>query len=458
MLLPKIYFTAENFPDYGISYCISTLERCSALGSCVVEFVVCLPLSPLFKLRLFFKSLLQLKAFASGSVSGSSITSYKAYALPWDDTAGNNTNNIFHKSHIILSIVVAMLNIFIFSFSLGICSNLYDAIYSEIKCKKNPYYPLFWSVVFLSMLWNIGPSWLVLSLDSPHIRYSLVAMIPVQFILAMFMKKYPEFPIPGMQWWSLPQKLWKRLLSELGEVDMDTPPPQKNFFWEVCKLKSPARAIVSFVFQTIAIWSLLVLFMFVVYYGLTVAISLYLYPIQTLVKILFIKAIAICAVFDVALLFSGQSLDYHCSRKAWLVNITLLSQTLAVFSFIPVLAFLAYTIGGVLFSAPASQLNGVQGIIALLPSAFLVLVGWYSRGTLFPEKFPHDEAGHGSVQQNTNGYQPPIDHSDSSQHHSSGHTTAIKLEQEIKELTNRESGSSGPHTSEQTPLLPDKKS
>ena len=406
-------------------------------------------------LVLFF--FLQLKVYASGSsFTGSNINDYKAYAVQWNDTESNTTDNIFHSSGIILTSVVAVLNVFILTFSLGICSNLYDVLYDKTKRKKNPYYPLFWSVVILSVAWNIAPAWLVLSLDSPHIKYSLAVMIPIQLILALFMKKYPEFPIPGMKWWTLPKLVWTRIVGEGEGADGDdSPPPDKNFFWEVCKLKTPARAIVSFVFQTLAIWSLLVLFTFVVYYGLTVAISLYLHPIETLVKVLFVKAIAICAVFDVALLFSGKSLNYHCSKAAFLVNITLLSQMLAVLSFLPVLAFLAYTIGGILFTVPSNQLNGVQGIISLLPSAFLVLVGWYSRGTIFPEDLPEEKGG--SISLDGNNGESLAHHTDHGSLPGKGHSTAVRMEHDIGKLAGHESGSGGAHLSEHTPLILEKK-
>ena len=52
--------------------------------------------------------------------------------------------------------------------------------------------------------------------------------------------------------------------------------------------------------------------------------------------------------------------------------------------FLPILAFLAFVIGGILFS-PQNQPTALQSIITLIPTAFLLIVAWMSKGTLFPE-------------------------------------------------------------------------
>ena len=317
-------------------------------------------------------------------MSGDSINAYRGYAIEWNEV--DHDNKIFETTYIILTTLIAVLDFFIFFFSLGICSSVYDAIYGKIKHKKNPYYPIFCSFILCSIVWNVFPAWYILTPQVAHVKYSFAALVPVQLVLAIIMRKYIDFPIPGIK--------WKRNeeLSPLTENDNDTSEKhkhneiQKYFFWEICHLKNRVKVILSFVAQTIAVWSLLVLFSYVVFYAITLAISLYLFPLQTLVKVIFIKAVALCVVFDVAILFSGRSFRFACDKTSNVGNIRDIAQLLAVLSFLPVLAFLAYVIGGVIFTASLSQLSGLQGILAILPSAVLVLIGWYSKGKLFPEK------------------------------------------------------------------------
>ena len=285
--------------------------------------------------------------------------------------------------------MVALLDFFIFVFSMGICSTVYKVIYTKIKGKKNPYYPLFIATVLCSMVWNVGPGWLILLFDTNHIRYSFVFLIPMQFILALFMKKYPGFPIPGF-----PCNATK--YTHLEEIPSKKKKGQNNdkmyFFWEICHLRNKVTVIFSFIFQTIGVWSLLVLFTFIVYYSVGVTISLYLYPIQTLVKVIFIKAVAVCIVFDVAILFSGHTFMFKCSRHDFVKDINDVAMFFAAVSLLPVILFVAFVAGGVIFNSSATQLNGIQGVLALLPSAVLLLIGWYSKGTLFPEELIPDDA------------------------------------------------------------------
>ncbi len=285
--------------------------------------------------------------------------------------------------------MVAFLDFFIVVFSMGICSTVYDVIYTKIKCKKNPYYPLFIATVLCSIVWNVGPGWLVLLFDTNHIKYSFVFLIPMQFLLALFMKKYPGFPLPGFPCNSIKY-------TKLKEI----PPARKNnkqnsdekyFFWEICNFKNKVKVILSFILQTIGVWSLLVLFTFVVYYSVGITISLYLYPIQTLVKVIFIKAVAVCVVFDVAILFSGYRFDFKCSRHGFVKDINDVAMLIASIALLPVIVFVAFVAGGVIFNSSATQLTGIQGVLALLPSTVLLLIGWYSKGTLFPEKLLDDD-------------------------------------------------------------------
>ena len=296
--------------------------------------------------------------------------------------------------------MVGVLDFFIFVFSIGICSTVYDVIYGKIKGKKNPYYPLFIAVVLCSIVWNAGPGWLVLMFDTNHIRFSFIVLIPIQFTLALLMKKYPDFPIPGFA-------CIKSDYTHLEELPHSKQKSSKGnnqdsfFFWEICRLrmKNKGYVIMSFIMQTIGVWSLLVLFTFVVFYGVGITISLYLYPIQTLVKIIFIKAVAVCIVFNVAILFSGNVFDFTWRKKGVVKNINDIAMLFATLSLLPVIGFVAFVAGGVIFSSSDSQLNGIQGVLALLPSAVLLLVGWYSKGTLFPEELVANE---GSTSQTLN--------------------------------------------------------
>ena len=330
-------------------------------------------------------------------MSGDSINAYRGYAIEWNEV--DHDNKIFETTYIVLTILIAVLDFFIFFFSLGICSSVYDAIYEKIKHKKNPYYPIFCSFILCSIVWNVLPAWYILSPQVAHVKYSFAALVPVQLVLAIIMRKYIDFPIPGINWKRNEES------SPLAENDNDTSKTHKHneipkyFFWEICHLRNRVKVILSFVAQTFAVWSLLVLFSYVVFYAITLTISLYLFPLQTLVKVIFIKAVALCVVFDVAILFSGRSFRFACDKKSNVGNIRDIAQLLAVFSFLPVLAFLAYVIGGVIFTASASQLSGLQGILAILPSAVLVLIGWYSKGKIFPEKLIANESSVSQVEE-----------------------------------------------------------
>lgn len=284
--------------------------------------------------------------------------------------------------------MVACLDFFIFVFSIAICSAVYDAIYHEIKDKKNPYYPIYMATVLCTMIWNVGPGWLVLLFDTNHIRWSFIILIPLQLVLAVIMKKYPDFPLPGLP---CTKKTYINLEDDTGKddkTDKDTK-SQSYFLWEIGHMKSKGAIIASFLIQSICLWSLLVFFTYVAYYSVGVTISLYLYPIQTLVKVIFVKAVAVCVVFDVAILFSGKTWDFKCTTKGVISDI---AMVFASISLLPIIAFVAFVAGGVIFTSSSSQLSGLQGILVLLPSMILLLVGWYSKGTLFPEKLVPDSS------------------------------------------------------------------
>ena len=333
----------------------------------------------------------QLKAYVSQdnvtTVAGSTIDTYKAYAAHWNQTS--QSDHIFHESFIVLAILVVIIDFFILVLSLGTSGNVYDEVYTEIRHKKNPYYPIFCSVVVLSVLWNAYPGWAVITIKLSGLQFFLVAVVFLQFFTALFKRKYADFPIPGFKWThrcSAPSSPGNPKQHTVSGKKKKHHLPPKYFFWTIFKLGPPFHALLTVTVQTIAIWSLLVLFTFLIYYAVTIAVALYLNPIQTLIKIVFVKAVAMCAVYGVALLFSSKSLRWKCSEKAFVNNLVVVTMFLAALAFLPILAYLAFMIGGFIFSISAAQLTGIQGVLAILPSAFLVLVGWASRGKLFPEQ------------------------------------------------------------------------
>lgn len=333
-----------------------------------------------------------MKAYANSNSTpkGSDLSDDKAYAIEdWKEP--DTQNKIFNTSYVILSMMVGFLDFFIFVFSIAICSAVYDAIYHEIKDKKNPYYPLYSATVLCTMIWNLGPGWFVLLFDTDHIKYSFVVLIPLQLVLAVLMKKYPDFPLPGLP---CTKKTYTYLEEESSEPEGKSSKghhvkSQSYFLWEICHMKYKGTIIASFIVQSIGVWSLLVFFTHVAYYSVGVTISLYLYPIETVVKVIFIKAVAVCVVFDVAILFSGKTWDYKCTTKGIISDV---AMVFACLSLLPIIAFIAFVAGGVIFTSPSSKLSGLQGILVLVPSVILLLVGWYSKGTLFPEKLVADSS------------------------------------------------------------------
>ncbi|XP_019851856.1 PREDICTED: uncharacterized protein LOC109581846 [Amphimedon queenslandica] len=332
-------------------------------------------------------------AKTSSGISGESFNSYGGHSVNWTDDP--NDDIVFHSSYVILTTIISLIDFFVFFFSLGIASNVYDTIYDHIKCKKSPYYPLFWSFVSLVIIWDVGPGWLVLSAGSIHVRSIIGVMVPLQLFIAIFMKKYVDFPIPGLNWKKLSAEYQgychqPGLEAEQGGGHSGRGKGKskyrKSFFWQVARRRFRLRVALSFIVQTLAVWGLLIFFTYIVLYSMTITISLYLFPIHTLLKLIFIKAVALCAVFDVALIFIAGTWQSSFNKKSILHNFGLIVQLLAVISFFPILVFLSFVVGGILFTDSADKLNGIQGILALLPSAFLILVGWYTHGKLFPEE------------------------------------------------------------------------
>ena len=262
--------------------------------------------------------------------------------------------------------MIVVLNLFVFLIVVAMTTYTYDTVYDSIIKKRNPNYPLFWSFVLLSFFWNVGPSWLVLSRDGFQIYYSLIVMIPLEFLVAVLVKKKSDFPVP----------FFRGCLAHSSGY---------HYSWEWRVVCSCVYCLVSHVVQTFAIWTILVFLTFLSYYISSIIVAFYLYPTQVLIKVLFLKAVAISAVLNVALLFANSSkFKCHCSWKSFKHDLGYIVRVLAIAAFMPILAFLAFVIGGILFSG-SGQASGLQGVLTLLPSLFLVFGAWFTKGRLFPK-------------------------------------------------------------------------
>ena len=264
-----------------------------------------------------------------------------------------------------LTIEVAVLNVFIYFLSIAMTTYSYDILYENIKGKKNPGYPLFWGVVAFTVCWNVAPSWLVLSRYTFQTRYSLAVMIPLQFLVALFFKKKSHFPVPLMSPRSCPKH------------------KEYRFSFDRMVLRCP-KCLISHIMQVVAIWSILVFLTFLIYYLSAIIIAFYLSPSVTLIKAIFLKGILVCAILNFALMFSVSQFRFKLSKKACKKNLASAISLIAVIMFLPILAFLAFVIGGILF-APDNQPTALQSIITLIPTGFLLVVAWISKGRLFPE-------------------------------------------------------------------------
>jgi hypothetical protein len=289
---------------------------------------------------------------------GDSDTS--GYALKWNDEDKAQIN----ASHYTLVSMIVILNLFVFLIVTVMTAFTYDSVYRSIIKKKNPYYPLFWSFVFLSFLWNVGPSWLVLTRRSMQVYYSLAVMIPLEGLVAILIKKKCDFPIP-----LLPPRLCPLHMGY-------------NFSFDRAVIDRPL-CLISHVVQTLAIWTILVFLTFVAYYISSIIVAFYLYPTQVLIKVVFLKAVAVCAVLNVALLFSNSKFECKCSWESFKQDLSYTVRLLTIVTFLPILGFLAFVIGGILFTR-SGQVSGLQSVLTLLPSLFLVFAAWFTKGTLFP--------------------------------------------------------------------------
>ena len=287
----------------------------------------------------------------------------KGYAVEWDHN--DREADIFHASHYTLIVMMVVLNLFIFLIATAMTNYTYDAVYESIVHKRNPNYPIFWSFVILTLVWNVGPSWLVLSRKTNLVSYSLVFMIPLELLVALLIKKKSNFPIP--------------LLSPRGCSK------HVGYFFSFDKtiLIACMYCLISHAVQTLAIWTVLVFLTFLSYYLAAIIIAFYLYPTEVLVKVVFLKAVAVCVVLNVALLFSNSKFKCGCTWKSFKEDLGYFVRVLTIAAFLPVLAFLAFIIGGILF-AGSQQTSGLQTVLTLLPSLVLVFAAWFTKGSLFP--------------------------------------------------------------------------
>ena len=317
-------------------------------------------------------SLFQLKSYAKFQhrpvFVGSSDT--KGYAIRWNER--DREDRVFHDGDTILTAMTVVLNVFIYFLAIGMTRYSYDILYKNIKHKKNPGYPLFWSIVVLTFCWNIGPSWLVLADYGSQIKYSIYIMIPLELLVALFVKKKADFPVPCL-----------RLLNRKHK--------EEDFVYERNIGRRYFHSLFSHFVQVVAIWSILVTLTFLVYYLTAVIIAFYIYPTQTLTKVVFIKAIVVCSILNVALVFSVSRFRFAITWSAFKHNVIAAVTLITVLLFLPIIGFLAFVIGGILFS-PLNELTGLQGIIAIIPSAFLVIAAWFTHGKLFPKGIDDPDA------------------------------------------------------------------
>jgi len=287
-------------------------------------------------------------------------SSHLGYAISWkmEDQQG-----VLQTPSTVLTVVFVFLNIFIYLVSFSMTTYTYDSLYNNVKHKQNPGYPLFWGLVVFSVCWNIVPSWMVILHYSDHVKLSLFVMIPLQFIAALLIKKKTSFPVPGM--------------SAVGC------PLHRSEYYHIWQHLGCGRCLINHTVQIIALWNILVTFTFLVYYLSAVIVTFYLYPASTIIKLVFLKATGVCVILVFSLVFSESKFKFKCTPKAIKNNCITIFTLITVISFLPILAYLTFIIGGIIFAENSN--SGLQSILTILPSAFLILIAWASRGHLFPQ-------------------------------------------------------------------------
>jgi hypothetical protein len=262
---------------------------------------------------------------------------------------------------------IVLLNIFIITSALASSDILYQRLYLNIKGKANPGYAFFWAIVFLSVVWNVGPSWLVLASKDYKVYISLAVVIPVQLIVAMLVRKSYKFPIPG-SWYATHSD---RCTDNIHSINR--------------KIFQCSRCACSHVIQILSLWSLLITFTFCVHYLTAVLVSLYIDPLTSIVKLAFLKAMLICFIIITALIFVVDTFKLERSADClWRFGSSLLSL-LTIFSALPILIIFLIMLGGIVFNDAPSQSNSWQPILTLIPTGVLLIASWFSHGFLFPK-------------------------------------------------------------------------
>ena len=302
---------------------------------------------------------LQLKAISDANGTSKASSSYRGYALNWNDWKKK-----LDRYGIVFIIHIIILNIFIFTSALSSSNLLYQKLYTNIKGKTNPGYSFYWAIVFLSIVWNVAPSWLVLSKHDNKVYISLGVLIPLQFFVALIVKKKKDFPIPGT-WFK--NKHTAHCVDDIHSMSH--------------VLIKCYRCALSHVVQVLSIWSILVTFTFGMHYLTPIIVSLYLDPLNSIVKIVFVKAVIVCLIISLALLFA---VDTVSKANTSLQNASAIVSVLTILSVLPILCFVVFMIGGVIFN-DSPENNTWKSIFTILPSALLLYGSWYGHGVLFPK-------------------------------------------------------------------------
>lgn len=301
---------------------------------------------------------LQLKAFADAQGKPKPSSDYRGHALDW-----SNSKKALEHYDIVFTIHIVLLNIFIFCSSLVSSNSLYQKLYSNVAGKKNPGYSFFWAIVILSILWNIAPSWLVLSRYDNKVYCSLAVMIPLQLLVALLVKKKCTFPIPGL-------KPSTQCVDDTHSLNTS-----------VC---ASYRFWLSHIIQVISLWSLFITYTFIMHYLTSVVLALYIDPLNSLVKIVFVKAVIVSFIIAIALLFAVDVVSCQCSANALTKTFGSLLSVLTILCLLPLVVFLVFMIGGIIFNDLPSS-NSWKAIFSLIPSGALLYASWFSHGMLFPK-------------------------------------------------------------------------
>ncbi len=301
-----------------------------------------------------------MKAYIDAEGRPKATNSYRAYALNW-----NNSKTELGRYNIIFTVYIVIIDIFIICSSLSSFA-LYQRLYNNVKGKTNPGYSLFWACVLLSVIWNIGPSWLVLSKYDYKVYCSLAILIPVQLITALLVKKKPDFPIPIIK------------STEPSEDDHDIHSLNRKAFVS-------SKTLLNHFIQVLAIWSLLITFTFVMHYVTSIVLSLYIDPLGSLVKIIFVKAVVVCFIINLALLFAVDVITFKsCSVEDCKKNFVSIVWILTAFTLFLILVFLFFLLVGVVFNY-SSETNSLRTVFTIVPSATLIFASFLGHGLLFPK-------------------------------------------------------------------------